>query len=152
MLRPLVLAIPLLFPFFLLAQKVAISGRITEMNSGEALINANIILVGEGKGTQTNQYGYFSLTFPVGEHELRCSYAGYKSFSLKRNFQKDTVLNISVQTFLLNEVVVKSDVNSKEDKPVGFINIPIQQLKRIPMALGEMDLLKAESNFAIPRQ
>lgn len=143
MIRLLILVVSFLFPFFLLAQKVTISGRVSEANSGEVLINANIILVGEGNGTQTNQYGYFSLTLPVGSHELRCSYAGYKPFSLKKNFQEDTILNISVETFMLNEVVVKSDINSKEDKPVGFINIPIQQLKRIPMALGEMDLLKA---------
>ncbi len=113
-----------------------------EAGSNEALINANIFLVNQGKGTQTNQYGYFSLTIPEGNHEIKFSYSGYAPFILKKVFTKDTVLSIKLQSIQLNEVVVRSE-NTKEDKPVGFISVPIQQLKKIPMVLGEMDLLKA---------
>lgn len=130
------------FPFFINAQKITLSGRVMEAGSNEALINANIFLVNQGKGTQTNQYGYFSLTIPEGNHEIKFSYSGYAPFILKKVFTKDTVLSIKLQSIQLNEVVVRSE-NTKEDKPVGFISVPIQQLKKIPMVLGEMDLLKA---------
>jgi hypothetical protein len=130
------------FPLFLNAQKITLSGRVMEEGSNEALINANIFSVGQGKGTQTNQYGYFSFTIPTGNHEIRFSYSGYKPFVINKTFLKDTVLSIKLQSIQLNEVVVKNE-KTKEDKPVGFISVPIQQLKKIPMVLGEMDLLKA---------
>ena len=84
-----------LFLFFLLSysmslfsQKITLSGRVLEASSNEALINANVFLVGENKGTQTNQYGYFSLTIPEGNHEIRFSYSGYAPFMLKKTFTK----------------------------------------------------------------
>lgn len=126
----------------LFSQKITLSGRVVEEGSNEALINANIFVINQGKGTQTNQYGYFSLTIPEGNHEIKFSYSGYAPFILNKNFTKDTVLSIKLQSIQLNEVVVRSE-STKEDKPVGFISVPIQQLKKIPMVLGEMDLLKA---------
>ena len=134
----------LLFSFSvsLFSQKITLSGRVVEEGSNEALINANIFLVNQGKGTQTNQYGYFSLTIPEGNNEIKFSYSGYAPFILKKDFTKDTVLSIQLKSIQLNEVVVMSE-KTKEDMPVGFISVPIQQLKKIPMVLGEMDLLKA---------
>ena len=132
----------LFFPLFINAQKITLSGRVVEAGSNEALINANIVLINEGKNTQTNQYGYFSLTIPEGNHEIKFSYSGYAPFILKKDFTKDTVLSIKLQSIQLNEVIVKSE-KKDEDKPAGFISVPIQQLKKIPMVLGEMDLFKA---------
>lgn len=130
------------FPLLANAQKITLSGRVVEAGSNEALINANIFLVGQGKGTQTNQYGYFSFTIPEGNQEIKFSYSGYAPFVLKKEFVKDTILSIKLQSIQLNEVIVKNE-KTREDKPVGFISVPIQQLKKIPMVLGEMDLLKA---------
>lgn len=144
MLRSLFLYLFLSISISSFSQKITLSGRVVEAGSNEALINANVFLVGEGKGTQTNQYGYFSLTIPSGNYEIRFSYAGYKPFILYKTFSKDTVLSIKLQSIQLNEVIVRNE-NTKEDKPVGFISVPIQQLKKIPMVLGEMDLLKALS-------
>jgi CarboxypepD_reg-like domain/TonB-dependent Receptor Plug Domain len=130
------------FPLLINAQKITLSGRVVESGSNEALINANVFVMNQGRGTQTNQYGYFSLTIPEGNQEIKFSYSGYAPFILKKDFTKDTILSIKLQSIQLNEVVVISE-KAKEDKPVGFISVPIQQLKKIPMVLGEMDLLKA---------
>ena len=134
----------LLFSFSvsLFSQKITLSGRVVEAGSNEALINANIFVINQGKGTQTNQYGYFSLTIPAGNQEIKFSYSGYVPFILKKDFTKDTILSIKLQSIQLNEVIVMSE-KIKEEKPVGFISVPSQQLKKIPMVLGEMDLLKA---------
>lgn len=142
MLRILYFFILISFPIFSFAQKVTLYGRITDEDNDESLINANIFLVGENKGVQSNQYGYFSITFPSGKHELKCSYSGYKPFILKKNFLKDSIFTIALEAIQLNEVIVRNE-NIKEDKPVGFTNVPIQQLKKIPMVLGETDLFKA---------
>lgn len=61
---------------------------------------------------------------------------------MSKTFSKDTILSTKLQSIQLNEVIVRNE-NTKAYKPVGFITVPIQQLKKIPMVLGEMDLLKA---------
>ena len=129
------------FSISLFSQNITLSGRVREEGSKEVLINANVVLVDNNKGTQTNQYGYFSLTIPMGMHEIKCSYAGFKPFLLKRYFGKDSIFAINLEAIQLDEVIVRNNTNL--DKPVGFISVPIQQLKRIPMVLGEADLFKA---------
>lgn len=141
MIRTRLLVFFLLYSFFSFPQNITLSGRVREEISNEALINANISLIGEKKVTQTNQYGYFSLTIPIGVHEIKCSYAGYKPFTLKKYFNKDSLFIVKLEGFQLDEVIVRNNTNV--DKPVGFISVPIQQLKRIPMVLGEADLFKA---------
>lgn len=53
-----------------------LSGYVRD-ESGESLINATIYDLTDGIGTTTNEYGFFSLTLPEGEHQLRFSYVGY---------------------------------------------------------------------------
>ena len=141
MLRFLLILVLTFFSFFSFAQNVTLYGYVREEAGDETLVNANVSLLGGNKAVQTNQYGYFSLTIPAGLHELKVSYTGYKPFILKKNFQKDTLFSISLENIQLNEVIVRNNITA--DKPVGFTSVPIQQLKRIPMVLGEADLFKA---------
>ena len=67
MLRRLLFAITLMFLCFCqtYSQQVAkytISGYVKDSTSGEYLMGANVYMKENMKGTQTNQYGYFSLT------------------------------------------------------------------------------------------
>lgn len=80
---------------------------------GETLINATVYDLSSRQGTMTNEYGYYSLTLPVGEHQLRISYVGYEqqlvTIDLQHNQMKDIWLKASQQ---LGEVVVTGDLNS----------------------------------------
>ena len=83
------------------------------MTSGESLINATIYDLTDGIGTTTNEYGFFSLTLPEGEHQLRFSYVGYADKVEKLNLSKDMHHNMALRVDgKLPEVVVDGDLNS----------------------------------------
>ncbi len=89
-----------------------LSGYVRD-ESGESLINATVYDLTYGVGTTTNEYGFYSLTLPEGEHQLRFSYVGYADKVEKMNLSNDIHYNMSLQTdSSLPEVVVNGDFNS----------------------------------------
>ena len=89
-----------------------LSGYVRDEN-GESLINATIYDLTDGVGTTTNEYGFFSITLPEGEHQLRFSYVGYADEVEKIGLTKDTHYNMSLHIDgKLPEVVVNGDLNS----------------------------------------
>ena len=63
---------------FALAQQT-VSGTVTDAETGEALIGANILVVGTGSGTVTDFDGTYQVTVPEGAEQLEFSYTGYAS-------------------------------------------------------------------------
>ena len=63
---------------FAIAQRT-ITGTVTDSETGEPLIGANILIVGSSTGTVTDFDGTFSLDVPEGASELEVSYTGYGS-------------------------------------------------------------------------
>lgn len=127
--------------------RFTISGYFRDMASGENLIGATITLKGNSRGVSSNQYGFYSLTLPQGQHQLIASYIGYYPQMIYLNLEKDTVFNVSMvsSTQLSEDVVVvarKRDNNVKVTQ-MGKISMPIEQIKSIPAFLGEVDILKA---------
>ncbi len=89
-----------------------LSGYVRD-ESGESLINATVYDLTHGIGTTTNEYGFYSLTLPEGEHQLRFSYVGYADKVEKMNLAKDIHYNMSLHADgKLPEVVVDGDLNS----------------------------------------
>jgi hypothetical protein len=126
-------------------ERYTISGTVKDAATGETLLGANVIVVGETKGTTTNEYGFYSLTLPQGNYTLQVSYLGYTlkeetidlSNDLKRNFELDPTSNA------LDEVVVTS--NNKNKSQVGTIlsgvnNLKIADIKQLPAFFGEPDI------------
>ncbi len=123
-----------------------INGYIKDGATGETLIGATISLKGNTKGIASNAYGFYSITLTEGNYNLLISFIGYKSTTINLQLQKDTFLNIVLQTGinLSQEVVVtakKRDNNIKVAQ-MGKISLPIEQIKSVPAFLGEVDLLK----------
>ena len=89
-----------------------LSGYVRD-ESGESLINATVYDLTHGIGTTTNEYGFYSLTLPEGELQLRFSYVGYADKVEKMNLAKDIHYNMSLHADgKLPEVVVDGDLNS----------------------------------------
>ena len=128
------------------SRKVTISGYVTDLESSEFLIGANVFDMISGKGTASNEFGFFSLTVPAGEAMLRFSYTGYVAETKKTNFQKDEKLNIKLnQNIQLEEVVVigrKNEESGINATQMSSINVPMNILKTTPVLLGEADVMK----------
>ncbi len=128
------------------SRKFTISGYVTDGTSSETLIGTNIFESHQNQGTTTNPYGFYSITLPEGETELRFSYLGYATETHQFMLSKDTLLNIRMQgNTLLQEVVIVSDKTETGTTAtqMGSIEIPITQIKNTPSILGEADVMKA---------
>ena len=144
MYRHFILYALLLIPLGLSAQHT-ISGTITDHTTGETLIGATVLDTRSGKGTTTNANGRYSLTLKDSEATLRITFVGYEpiydTLKLKSNLTRNYSLKPSIQ---LKEVVVRAQrVNSRESSQMSALEMPVEQLKAVPVLFGEADILKA---------
>lgn len=127
------------------SRKYTISGYVTDGTSSETLIGVNIVESHQQQGTTTNPYGFYSITLPEGETNLRFSYLGYQLSQQAFSLQKDTVLNIRMKDDnQLQEVVIVSERSEAGTlaTQMGATEIPITQIKNTPSVLGEADVMK----------
>ena len=127
-------------------RKFTVSGHVTDGTSSETLIGANIVENRQKQGTTTNSYGFYSITLPEGDIELRFSYLGYATETRKLKLSRDTLLNIRMRgNTQLQEVVIVSDKaeTGTTATRMGAIEIPMTQIKNTPSILGEADVMKA---------
>ncbi len=129
----------------LYGQSYTLSGYVQDLASREKLIAATVYDFNSGKGTSSNEYGFFSLTLPKGEINLQISYVGYDSyrdtFMLAANLNMNIYLEASL---MLDEVVVTTNrpQDIVEDAQMSAVHIPIKEIKSIPMFMGEADVIK----------
>ena len=94
------------------AQTGTVTGTVTDANTGEALIGANVLLEGSSSGTVTGMEGEFSLQVPAGQQTFSVSYVGYRSQSRSVDIQSGSrmAFNFSLEPAaeLLSEEVVVS--------------------------------------------
>ncbi|KAB7729027.1 TonB-dependent receptor plug domain-containing protein [Rudanella paleaurantiibacter] len=129
------------------APVATVSGYVREAGSQEALIGVNVYLPGTSTGTTTNTYGFYSLTLPAQDSvRLAYSFVGYEAVEytlpLRRDIQRNVILDPGKT---LSEVTVTSSRTQEKvsDTPqMSQIDIPVQQIKKIPAFLGEKDVLK----------
>ncbi len=135
----------LLFATAIFAQKVTISGYITDKSSSESLISASMYETTSGKGTVSNTSGFYSLTLPAGEINIRYTYVGYKPEYRKLTVRKDTMINVSMSgSTELNEITLYSARETGvKGSQMGAVEIPAGQIKSIPTLFGETDVIKA---------
>lgn len=137
----------ILSAFCLQAQtKHTVSGYITDISSKETLIGATILDLKSGRGTITNEYGFYSITLPDGPVEFRTGYVGYKPVVIPFTLYKDTIINIDIPTIdALNEVTIygNREILGVRGSQMSAIDIPIEQIKAVPAMFGETDVLKA---------
>ena len=123
-----------------------LSGYITDAKSGETLIGATLLDTISGRGTITNEYGFFSLSLPPGKASLTCGYVGYRHKSLDLVLESDTTLRIVLEeTAELGEVTIVGNrlELGVQGSQMSAIDLPVKQIKAVPAMFGEVDVLKA---------
>ncbi len=128
-------------------RNVTISGTIENSESGEVLIGANVIVMGQKSvGASSNAYGFYSLTLPEGVYVLRVQYLGYKptidTVRLSDNTRKN--FSLAPEPLTEEEVVVsgeRANANVTSTR-ISANDLQVKQLKTIPVILGEQDVMK----------
>ncbi|MBK9718637.1 MAG: TonB-dependent receptor [Saprospiraceae bacterium] len=126
----------------------SMNGYIRDSLTNEVLIGATISIPELHIGTVTNNYGYYSLSYPItGLYEVIVNYTGYYPKRLTTNTSQLRELHIllTLDNHLLEEVVISSkskDQNISQAR-MSVMELPIKDIKSIVMIAGERDILKA---------
>ncbi len=127
--------------------KATLSGTVTEEGTGETMLNVNVVIKELNTGTVTNAYGFYSITLPIGSYSVQYSSIGYETIEKIVDLQENVKLNLSLrqQGEELDAIVIESDVERLSTKsPQMSVNaLSIETIKKIPVVLGETDLVKA---------
>lgn len=126
-----------------------LSGYVLDESNGETLIGATVFDVNNmSNGAQTNAYGFYSLTLPEGQYKIAVRYLGYQDQVFEINLNKDLELKVELNDGIFMEEVVVSADRDKEKENVqstkmGTVELPVEQIKKLPALLGEVDVLKS---------
>ena len=128
-----------------MAQNYTISGTVRSSLSGETLISAAVYDVVSGKGVLTNMQGRYSLTLPKGKVVLRISYVGFQTFldTMDLNSNKEINCSLEPSTNLHTVTVTAEKISSHRSSQMSAIDVPIENIKAVPVLFGETDVLKA---------
>ena len=139
----------MLLPLALCAQQrqvFSVSGTIKDSKSGETLTGATIgFLDHPGLGVVTNAYGFYSITIPEGSYKMVVSFSGFVTDTIELDLKKNVVLNKSLgaANSQLQQVVVSARKgNNILRTPPGVQRLAIEDIKDLPVLLGEKDVLK----------
>ncbi|MEC7950856.1 MAG: TonB-dependent receptor, partial [Bacteroidota bacterium] len=128
------------------SQTFTISGRVTDANTGEYILGANILDAERGNGVSTNVYGFYSLTLPSRPTELQCTFIGYAPATRKLIGSKNVEWNVSLSPQSVEvdaaEVVGTTGQNT-ESTSLGKAEVAMATIQRLPALMGEVDVLKA---------
>lgn len=124
------------------AQEVRVFGTVREFGSGEFIQGVKISLVGKGETVVSNEYGYYSLGIENRTiQDISFSKEGYFTKIVSVQTEQDTLLEVELGINELSEVVVTGE--NSLGQTTTEISIPVRELEKIPMVLGEPDLFKS---------
>ena len=126
-------------------KKVTLSGYLRDAETGESLLGATILVKEANQATQTNNYGFYSISVPAGPYTVLYSYVSFATRIEKLDLIESKSLNIELQhQSAIKEVEITStrkDENVKTTE-MGTVTLSIEQIKALPVIFGEVDILK----------
>jgi CarboxypepD_reg-like domain/TonB-dependent Receptor Plug Domain len=130
-----------------LSQNFTLSGYVKDERTGETLIGVNIYdKINVTQGASTNTYGFYSLTLPKGNHTIKISYVGYSDKEFEVDLSSDITKTIAItEGVVMKEVVITAEPKDKNvsNTKMGTVTMPIENIKKIPALMGEVDVLKS---------
>ncbi len=143
----LVLLLFMIPPLAAQEKKYTLSGTITDMDNGESLIGAGVLVKGTRTGTVANTYGFYSLSLPAGSYTLVFSYIGFVTQEVVVELKGDQrqPIQLSPQSNELTEVVVSAEGRNAHiaKAEMSTERLSAAAIKTIPALMGEVDVIKA---------
>src|SRR5260221_6987268 len=128
-------------------QKFTINGYIKDAANGEAMIGATVFVQELKTGTTTNEYGFYSITIPSANYNLKFSYLGYSTVSedvvLDENTRIDIELHSEATQLQEVEVTDGKERPAAQNPEMSTNKMDISTIKKIPAFLGEVDIIKS---------
>ncbi len=134
------------------SQEFALSFEVLTAAGGLPLEDAQIAITPCACGGITNTAGRFSIKLPQNNYTITVSYIGFKDYVKKVLLDKATILKVQLQEQdqQLSEVVVRAKriLDNVESPQMGAVQLQVQDLKKIPSAVGEVDVLRGMTLMA----
>ncbi len=130
--------------FKIIPKKYTLSGILTDAETGERLVGANVWEVKTSNGGASNAYGFYSQTFTAGKLTLQFSYLGYQTATLTVDLQKAKTLDVALKPELtLTEITVVAD-REVEPNTLSALDqtLPLQKMSQLPTVAGERDVMR----------
>ena len=128
-------------------KKFNICGYLKDKSTGEVLIGANVYPKGEGIGTTTNAYGYYSLTIPAGNYEIIYSFIGYKPATREIDLNGNQKISIEMEETKVEippvEVIDGNTNPTLLANSLSQFRFSPKMLTQIPGFVGDFDIIKA---------
>ncbi|MCB0494196.1 MAG: TonB-dependent receptor plug domain-containing protein, partial [Cyclobacteriaceae bacterium] len=109
-----------LFSYSAIGQQLAITGKVTSQEDGEAIPGVSIIIEGTTTGTVTDLNGNYSLTVPDNRSKIVYSFIGYKTQSITAGNSNTINVTLLPDIEQLNEVIVTAFGISQDKKALGY--------------------------------
>ncbi|TCP24605.1 outer membrane receptor for ferrienterochelin and colicin [Tenacibaculum skagerrakense] len=122
-----------------------LSGRVINDKNGEPIEGVTIFERTKNIYATTDNKGYFKINLPFGENQLETSFVGFDSDYKNIIIYSDGKLNFSIneKSEQLEEVVINANRTRNIRQTIaGISQIKAKEIKKIPLVLGERDILK----------
>lgn len=128
------------------AGQATLSGKVRHFKTGETVAGASITIDNTNIATTTDKDGNFTLDLQPGFHELLVSGMGIKNTKRKIRIFDTGKLDIDTEEeiFEMSELtILSSRLNKLRETSLGVERFKMKEIKNMPAAFGEMDVLKA---------
>ncbi len=129
-----------------LKQKTYIlSGTVINYKTGTPIEGVTIFEREKNIYTTTNNKGYYKIKLPYGKNRIETSFVGFDSQIEDLILYNNGKLNFSIseKAEQLDEVIIDANRNRNVKQTIaGITQIKAQEIKNIPLVLGERDILK----------
>ncbi len=131
-------------------EKASLRGYVRGAETGETLLQANVVVQGTGRGTATNNEGYYTLReLDPGSYTVVFSYVGYrkkaKEVTLEAGEKKRLDVELAPVEVQTEEVVVTGESEDEEvERELGTDRLKTADIKELPSVL-EPDVFRALS-------
>ena len=141
-----IIIIVICIPFTVNAQVKVIRGEVLDFETGEKLIGASVVLIGQNASSFSNNQGLFQLSIP--DHspgKLKVSYVGYKDAVVDLRDVDPKLFSIRLEPLDLEEFVVQAE-RLVEIKSTNEVIIRNPSLLDLPSLKPDVDIAQIVQN------
>lgn len=129
---------------------VILTGYIRNDRTGEPVIYASIFIEKLQRGVSTDQYGYYSITLPPGNHLLNIQSIGMKDARYQVALHSDGALDIIMKEqvpTLKNVYISYQKSRNIRSTTMGVDRLTISAIKNVPSIFGEADIIRVVTSL-----
>jgi hypothetical protein len=131
------------------AQKFTLSGTIRDASNGEDIYGATVRVTDlSNVGTNTNAYGFYSLTLDSGSYTIEYRSTGFETQTFKIDLTQDITKNLELTVPADVQQIEEVKVNAtKENNNITSSGMNVtrfdpKSIETVPVLFGEKDIMK----------